>query len=273
MDKKEIHPQLQSFEPIKYSDKIERIWLGEDVGAGTELFIPPTQFVDLIFPLDGSIIYHNGIKYTAPYLEGIMFKPVKFQISGSVLGVRFMSFGWYPFSSINGIEIVNKLLPMYFSKHDAFEIERICNSKDIEKSIFYIYRMLSNLFDEERNAKIEIVKKYYNNLVELENPLPLKEYCDSYNFNYNTLNRAFKTVVGMSPKKFARLISFRKAFDMIIKTKLSLTEIAFESGYFDQPHFVREFKYFSGCSPYELRQKVNNTDSYLARSNQDFSSF
>ncbi len=273
MDKKEIHPQLQSFEPIKYSNKIERIWLGKEASAATEFFIPPTQYIDLIFPLSGSILHRNEVKYTSPILEGIMFQPVKFKIQGAVLGVRFRGFGWYPFSSMSGCDTFNKVLIMDFPNSEESEIKAVCTSKSTEEAMFHIFRTLDLLYDEQKDALIEIVKHYYYHLVDEDTPLSLKEYCDLNSFNYNTLNRAFQTVMGMSTKKFSRLINFRKAFDKLIKTNLSLTEIALDSGYFDQPHFVREFKYFCGYSPSDFRKYVNSKDSFLDQSNKDFSSF
>lgn len=54
----------------------------------------------------------------------------------------------------------------------------------------------------------------------------------------------------MSPKYFIKIIRFQSALDMLHSDeRKSLSEIASALGYFDQPHFVTEFKEFSGVTP------------------------
>ncbi len=60
--------------------------------------------------------------------------------------------------------------------------------------------------------------------------------------------RKFRELTGLSPALFCRLIKFRKAVNLSAK-HLSLTEIGIESGYYDQSHFIRDFKKFAGLSP------------------------
>jgi AraC-like DNA-binding protein len=60
--------------------------------------------------------------------------------------------------------------------------------------------------------------------------------------------RKFNESVGFSPKFFSRLIRFHSSLKFS-GTDYSLTEIAYRSGYFDQSHFIREFKQFSGMNP------------------------
>jgi AraC-like DNA-binding protein len=56
--------------------------------------------------------------------------------------------------------------------------------------------------------------------------------------------------VGLTPKVFARLARFRHAMRRIhTATEVDWTDIALASGYFDQPHFIRDFREFSGVSP------------------------
>jgi len=63
--------------------------------------------------------------------------------------------------------------------------------------------------------------------------------------------RRFKNSVGISPKKFANIVRFQKAI-YFQRMGLSWTRIADECGYYDQPHFIKEIKAFSGFSPQEL---------------------
>ncbi len=59
--------------------------------------------------------------------------------------------------------------------------------------------------------------------------------------------RRFQDLVGLSPKRLQRIQ--RLQFAMTQVGKRDLAAVALEAGYFDQPHFTREFREFTGQSP------------------------
>jgi AraC-like DNA-binding protein len=59
----------------------------------------------------------------------------------------------------------------------------------------------------------------------------------------------FKKFVGLSPKFFSRVVRFSKIFTLIQENKPDWPEIAHLAGYFDQAHFIRNFKAFTGEEP------------------------
>ncbi len=61
--------------------------------------------------------------------------------------------------------------------------------------------------------------------------------------------RKFLAFSGFSPKLFSRIIRFHSALNEYGNKDKSLTEIAYECGYYDQSHFIRDFKAFSGEHP------------------------
>lgn len=70
---------------------------------------------------------------------------------------------------------------------------------------------------------------------------------------YKQFGRVFTEYVGARPKEFMRIIRFQRTlYLMQTQTDMNLTQLAFESGYYDQPHMIREFKTFSGYTPTEL---------------------
>ncbi|MFO7448209.1 MAG: helix-turn-helix domain-containing protein [Ignavibacteriaceae bacterium] len=73
---------------------------------------------------------------------------------------------------------------------------------------------------------------------------------EKYNLSQRQYERKFKEYSGFSPKLFSRIIRFQSTLKEYGKNR-TLTEIASKCGYFDQSHFNREFKLFSGCLPKE----------------------
>ncbi|MFD2933565.1 helix-turn-helix domain-containing protein [Spirosoma flavum] len=71
------------------------------------------------------------------------------------------------------------------------------------------------------------------------------------------LEKRFRNVVGTSPKKFSSIVRMKQAITLF-PTAGRLTEIGLESGYFDQAHFINEFKIFTGVTPSEFMQASLN---------------
>ena len=63
------------------------------------------------------------------------------------------------------------------------------------------------------------------------------------------LEREFKKVIGLTPKYFSRIIQFSYIFEAMQREDSSWVDVALNSGYFDQSHFIRNFKAFTGESP------------------------
>lgn len=75
--------------------------------------------------------------------------------------------------------------------------------------------------------------------------------------------RRFKACTGSSPALFLRIVRFQRTYRMLENGEASsLTEVASAAGYFDQSHFIRDFKRFSGSNPrdYFIKapEKVDN---------------
>jgi transcriptional regulator GlxA family with amidase domain len=65
------------------------------------------------------------------------------------------------------------------------------------------------------------------------------------------LERRFLLRVGITPKRFATLRRFERAV-ALAKTAPSLTSAALAAGYYDQSHFIRDFRRFTGTTPSDL---------------------
>ncbi|SDM52847.1 Helix-turn-helix domain-containing protein [Pedobacter steynii] len=67
------------------------------------------------------------------------------------------------------------------------------------------------------------------------------------------LSRKFQQYIGLSPKEYLRVSRFIQSLTHLKKHPvLSLTEIACKSGYYDQAHFNRDYKTYTGGTPSEL---------------------
>ncbi|REC48020.1 helix-turn-helix transcriptional regulator [Chryseobacterium pennipullorum] len=79
-----------------------------------------------------------------------------------------------------------------------------------------------------------------------------------------TLFRLFKNNLGQNPKSYLKTIRFRKALDDILKPRNSLTGIAYQNQYYDQSHFIKDFKNLTGFSPNKIVEKISVTEKDFA---------
>jgi AraC-like DNA-binding protein len=80
------------------------------------------------------------------------------------------------------------------------------------------------------------------------------------------LERKFSFSVGLPPKVFSRLMRFHTSLRFLKSDTIeSLTDIAYAAGYFDQSHFIRDFKEFAGLSPgeYISLPTYNRADNFI----------
>jgi AraC-like DNA-binding protein len=60
---------------------------------------------------------------------------------------------------------------------------------------------------------------------------------------------SFREQVGFSPKRYARILRFRRALALLHEGTLPAVEVALEAGYYDQPHMVADFRSMAGMTP------------------------
>src|SRR5262245_47484293 len=82
----------------------------------------------------------------------------------------------------------------------------------------------------------------------------LADYCQ---VSVRQLQRGFQQVIGTSPKVFARILRFQEAQRrLMFDPDADLTTLGYDCGYFDQAHFIKDFKEFSGKTPTEYVQRM-----------------
>jgi len=77
----------------------------------------------------------------------------------------------------------------------------------------------------------------------------------------------FVQYTGLTPKLYSQINRFQNSLQLVREGNSSLTSIAYECGYADQSHFIREFKSFTGLTP--SGYDIDNFPVALAASQQE----
>jgi transcriptional regulator GlxA family with amidase domain len=69
---------------------------------------------------------------------------------------------------------------------------------------------------------------------------------------YKQFKRVFADYVGANPKDYLRVVRFQKTLHTLqTQPNINFSQLAYDCGYFDQAHFIKDFKQFSGYTPTE----------------------
>jgi AraC-like DNA-binding protein len=105
-------------------------------------------------------------------------------------------------------------------------------------------------------ARDPVVTHALARLSDVQAPASVADIARELAMSERQLERRFVARVGMMPKRFARLARFERALSLV-RSGLSLSSVAQDAGYADQPHLVREFRSFAGEPPSALRRAEN----------------
>jgi AraC-like DNA-binding protein len=98
-----------------------------------------------------------------------------------------------------------------------------------------------------------------NRLWQAGRQLPLKKLQQTLNLSERSLQRKFEQCIGIPPRLFSKIAQFQAAMGQLRNGKFSrLSDIAYENGYADQSHFIRDFKKFTGLSPLAFQKHPGN---------------
>ncbi|REE05793.1 helix-turn-helix domain-containing protein [Marinoscillum furvescens] len=103
------------------------------------------------------------------------------------------------------------------------------------------------------NAFLADFQKVHDRLIAPDGHLlSVEDLADFLGYSTRHLSNMFNRHMGMSPKKFLKLVRFNQVLTLMEQTDENLGRLAYEVGYHDQAHFIRDFKSICGKTPKEL---------------------
>ena len=168
--------------------------------------------------------------------------------------VYFTEIGFTHFASHPANELFNLSLSLdaIFEKNRVSEVEEKLAVVSTDKQRLKIVEqfLLSQLKDIQTDKLIiEAVKLIYQS----HGAIRIKELNERLFISQSPFEKRFRKVVGTTPKKFASIVRFNTVLNNLNESK-SLTEICYENNFFDQAHFIKDFKQFTGDTPENFKR-------------------
>ncbi|GAA5021811.1 AraC family transcriptional regulator [Marivirga lumbricoides] len=199
---------------------------------------------------------------------GQTIEPFYIQPTGHVntFAIRFYPYGFANFVSEPIKNLANKETPieLLFEEKIARELEKeVIQAKNTQERIQIIEKFLRARLNEKSMVE-NIVKSTVEALLSTKGTASIKTILKEDLSKRRQLERKFANQIGVSPKQLGKVIRLQTALKMLLdKEEESLTNIAYDSEYYDQAHFIKDFKEFTGTNPKEFLGNENLTLSTI----------
>lgn len=235
---------------------IEAYWIACGFHEPEEFHrILPDGCVDIILSLNASA--HFGLNPFCPNIIGTMttFYNGSYASDVNLVGIRFRPAGFTAFCRVPIYEFTDRridltLVESLFDQHFYANLpEKETTEEVIQHLDSYFMQKLNKLFIPEK----QIV--YAIQLIRQSNGLlSLNEIANESCLSLRHFERKFKTVVGISPKAFCKIMKFQYTCNYLkINSDSNLYITAIDCGYYDKAHLIKDFKLLSGTPPSHFR--------------------
>lgn len=234
-------------------------WVLEDQGdqRPVKQRVVPDGCMEMIFHYGDPYLQYlpGGNRVIQPrcFLFGQITRYIEIEPTGrsGIFSVRFQPEGASPLLRIPPAELEDRAAPLDQIFGDAGKKlgEDILAAPGTGDRIRIVEEFLYSL-PVNAAAVDRLATDCVNEIIRSKGQTSIDLLADQLDVKQRQLQRKFSSVIGMSPKQLARAIRFQKTIRSMNSGRFdSLTSLAYENGYYDQSHFIRDFREFTGASP------------------------
>lgn len=190
---------------------------------------------------------------------------VKSTGESSMLGLRFKPGGLAAFTKAPVSDLLNMLLPAELLLGKAVKSleTRLFDCPDDDTRIQLLDTILKT---ELKNtpADLLVVNHTIDMLRNSADDVSIDTICQQTGWYYKKLERVFLKNIGYTPKHYHKILRFNKAV-RYMQTTHTLTDVSHVCHYFDQAHFIRDFRLFTGTTPSQFKREDNKVADFLIK--------
>lgn len=251
-----IHPALQGY--------IEKLWVFETdqpVAADDMKLIVPNGLIKMVIP------YRNGL---TGQMEGCRFTSKENQLtligicdipstvetayfqgqSSGTIGIEFSPAGAYRLLRLCYADVKNQICDLedLFSGTARLLREEIANTVSVEGKVGRIQHFFLRSF--AATAEDPIFAFCIRRIRASNGTIAIQQLEKETGYTSRWLNRKFTEKLGISPKNFAAIVRFQQYYQALATgNEHAFLANDFYQYYYDQSHFFKDFKRFTGLAP------------------------
>lgn len=176
-----------------------------------------------------------------------------------VFGIKFRPGAFYPFyrKPISGFTDKTLTLEEVFGIPSLPLEEEVFSMDSEEELVRFAEKFLYERLPEE-DKTVETINRIIEEISNKREIIKVEDIVEFSGLNKRTLQRMFQQYVGVGPKW---VINRYRMFEILdrVSERTDWADLALELGYFDQSHFIKDFKRMVGLSPEEYSKKKHNS--------------
>ncbi len=213
--------------------------------------------LELVFnfskPIECTVDDSSPIMIGGDFLVGSLARCLQIKPTGciSLFGVKFTPDGLYPFLSMPPVD----LSKFCIETEEVWELNGLGLSKLIhntnptaERLIQTFEEFFSRRMNDFREHSLD-VEKAVSFIRSHKGQLPVKTLANKLQISSRHLERKFAKRIGIPPKQLCRIFRIKNVLLHLKATDFDSASLAAACGFFDQAHFIHDFKFFTGQSP------------------------
>lgn len=225
-----------------------------------EEYMHPGGGFGLVFNFGDSVCVDGQAVGDPLFLDGTttISRAMGFRGGVEMMGVRFVEGGAYPFLGVPLAELRNQL-----SLLDALERPpllrlhaRLYEAPSTPARIQLLEAWLLDRLARGK-ARSPIIAESLTLLRDSGGRHPIARLAHELGISQRQLERLYQIQVGMSPRQYMQLLCVERARHALRRTpELAMAALACELGFYDQSHFIREFRAVVGQTPGAYLRRV-----------------
>lgn len=243
--------------PSELSGLINKIWL-----FNSQAFSEIGRNFRILPDYTASIIFTEGSsKQKQVFLSGPNTIPIQVQHFPKQLtcGFRFKPAILHGLLGVSPVTSLDKIIPLseIIEKRSYKRLfENYFKSGNLSKKIAAFYEFIRSFNTEASEKQNELLSKI-DVILQSDGNVKMESIYASLKISSRQFQRNFTASIGLTPKEFCKIVRFHTLADRLVKNNFRHYDALVEMGYYDQSHYYREFKEFTGMLPsaFESRQK------------------
>jgi len=251
--------------PPHLQDYVRYYWALESNGAPDE----QVHFVTIadgspgiIFQQSGGASFQEGKKLASVFLYGQstaharIVSPATF----STIGVYFYPHALKSVFGIDSSALTDDCLDLDLLLNGERLMERLENTPDVEAKAGILSECIWEQICRHDHSLQAATRHALKRIIQSQGNVSMKDLRQELQISERTLERRFQEGIGLSPVLFGRICRFQASLNQLrARSYDKLSDIAFEQEYADQSHFIRNFKEFTGLTPFQFRRSMQET--------------
>lgn len=250
---------------------------GLDPAHSLERFLPDGN-TELIFSLSGKPQHiHDNVTLKVvqschrSWVSGVRTQPITIPSgrNSRMLVVAFRKGAAYPFYPFPMHEIMDTVVnaDLVFGNSILSLREQLLASKSVEVMFHLVEKFLLEQAGDRIHLEspLRCVEFAVKNLISEPHEIRLLSLSDQIGYSQKHFIDLFKKQVGMTPKRYLRILRFQHAIQKleVHASPPDWTGFALRTGFYDQAHFINDFRNFSGFTPAEYLRSKADTLNYV----------